>query len=196
MYDVECIDKIWNVFRHLLYMTLCYNHLMWEVCLFKWWGVVCKEPSLCTYPHSPPRKYMYPAIYSKAKIRRKKWNDSWKMHFLLISFPWTPTLKCTKCISEQTLCWLSYISKVFSKWKIQFSVFNICEFDQLLFSGWIWTIFCVNHCLTWRHSDHKSPIFTNGPIQCWPPNCFRLFTFNMQDKKNTYCYKKKSWIPS
>ena len=77
-----------------------------------------------------------------------------------------------------------------SNWKIQFSVFNICEFDRLLFSGWIWTIFCVNHCLAWRHSDHKSPIFTNGPIQCWPPNCFRLFTFNMQDKnklENTHC---------
>ena len=113
------------------------------------------------------------------------------MHFLLISFPWTPTLKCKKCISDPLLIVLHIKSN--SNWKIQFSVFNICEFDQLLFSGWIWTIFCVNHCLTRRHSDHKSPIFTNGPIQCWPPYCFRLFTFNMQDKnnlENTYCYKK------
>ena len=175
-------------------MTLCYNHLMWEVCLFKWWGVVCKEPSLCTYP--PPLHANTCILRFIQKQKSEEKNDSRKMHFLLISFPWTPTLKCTKCISEQTLCWLSYISKVFSNWKIQFSVFNICEFDQLLFSGWIWTIFCVNHCLTWRHSDHKSPIFTNGPIQCWPPYCFRLFTFNMQDKKKHILLQKKTWIPS
>ena len=118
--------------KYKMSSDICYT---WHCAITIWCGkYVCSSDEElyvkshhCVLTLPPPRKYMYPAIYSKAKIRRRKM----EWFFFLISFPWTPTLKCTKCISEQTLYWLSYISKVIQieKFSFQFSIYvNLINF--------------------------------------------------------------------